>query len=148
MVMILTSCVASQTWIIVSVRSGTIVRLPWRGLNQSSRSSSFEAHQRAGNRAGLLSYFKGKHWHGVSLVHWTSKSMIKFFYRTMELFADSGAVYTWEGELKPKSMGDESHWKWGTFLKVRKLEMSCGLNLRCKLKKKGAIAHWVGGLIF
>jgi hypothetical protein len=24
-------------------------------------------------------------------------------YRTMELFADSGAVYTWEGGLKPKS---------------------------------------------
>jgi hypothetical protein len=41
-------------------------------------------------------------------------------------------------------LGDESHWKWGTFPKVRKLEMSCGSNFRCKLKKKGhgPLSRW------
>jgi hypothetical protein len=32
---------------------------------------------------------------------------------------------------------DEGHWKWGTFSKTRKLEMGCGSNFMCKLKKKG-----------
>jgi hypothetical protein len=32
---------------------------------------------------------------------------------------------------------DEGHWKRGTFPKTTKLEMGCGSNFRCKLKKKG-----------
>jgi hypothetical protein len=32
---------------------------------------------------------------------------------------------------------DEGHWKRGTFTKTRKLEMGCGSNFTCKLRKKG-----------
>ena len=59
-----------------------------------------------------------------------------------------GAVYTWEGGLKPKAqvvsnLEDEGHWKRDTFLKTKKLEIGCGVN-----SKRKAMAHWIGGLIF
>jgi hypothetical protein len=39
---------------------------------------------------------------------------------------------------------DEGHWKRGTFPKTRKLEMGCGSNFMCKLKKKGhgPLSRW------
>jgi hypothetical protein len=39
---------------------------------------------------------------------------------------------------------DEGHWKQGTFPKTRKLEIGCGSNFMCKLKKKchGPLSRW------
>jgi hypothetical protein len=59
------------------------------------------------------------------------------------------AVYTWEVGSSPKAqvvprLEDEGHWKRGTFPKTRKLEMGCGSNFMCKLKKKGhgPLSRW------
>jgi hypothetical protein len=61
-----------------------------------------------------------------------------------------GAVYTWEGELKPKSTSGILLGGWrlleaGDLPKNKEVrKMGCGSNFRCKLKKKGhgPLSRW------
>jgi hypothetical protein len=62
---------------------------------------------------------------------------------------DLRVVYTWEGGLKPKSTSGTPLGGWGPLEagylpKNKELEMGCGSNLRCKLKKTGhgPLSRW------
>jgi hypothetical protein len=71
------------------------------------------------------------------------KYKISSFLRYKGLFILERVGSSPKAQVVPR-LEDEGHWKWDTFPKTRKLEMGCGSNFRCKLKKKGhgPLSRW------
>jgi hypothetical protein len=63
--------------------------------------------------------------------------------KTQGLFTLERVGSSPKAQVVPR-LEDEGHWKRGTFPKTRKLEMGCGSNFRCKIKKKGhgPLSRW------